>query len=77
MQTRRWLGGNDRQLLSMNGFSTKPNKYSETVNKEKKTSDLTIHDFNSMDIYVPYECVYGSSNFVKTLNLTEDKFECK
>lgn len=77
MQSRRWLGGNDLHLLTMNGFSIDPAKYSEKFMKENKTSILIIHDFDIMDINVPYECIYGSSTFVKMLNLTEDKFECK
>ncbi|XP_071147944.1 uncharacterized protein [Mytilus edulis] len=75
MQSRRWLGGNDLHLLTMNGFSIDPAKYSEKFMKENKTSILIIHDFDIMDINVPYECIYGSSTFVKMLNLTEDKFE--
>ncbi|CAC5423972.1 unnamed protein product [Mytilus coruscus] len=75
MQSRRWLGGNDLHLLTMNGFSINPNKYSEDFNKENKTSILMIHNFDIMDINVPYECIYGSSTFVKILNLTEDIFE--
>lgn len=77
MQSRRWLGGNDLHLLSMNGFSIDTEKYSEDFNKENKTSILIIHDFDVKDINVPYECIYGSSTFVKILNLTEDTFECR
>ncbi|XP_076088338.1 uncharacterized protein LOC143058780 isoform X2 [Mytilus galloprovincialis] len=75
MQSRRWLGGNDLHLLTMNGFSINTSKYSENLNKENKTSILIIHNFDIMDINIPYECIYGSSTFVNILNLTEDIFE--
>lgn len=77
MQSRTWLGGNDLHLLTMNGFSIDSSKYSENLNKENKTSILIIHNFDIIDINIPYECIYGSSTFVKILNLTEDIFECK
>lgn len=76
-QYRRWLGGNDRLLLTMNELSIDSDKYSAVFNKENQTSFLIIHVFDILDINVPYECNYGSSTFVKILNLTEEQFECK
>lgn len=76
-QSRRWLGGNDLHLLTMNGYSINTKKYSEKFNRENKTSILTIHVFDIKDIDIPYECIYGSSTYVKILNWTADTFECK
>lgn len=73
--TRRWLGGKNLHLLVMDGTSSEPIKYSELLDKETRSSKLTIHRLDSKDVNIPYQCIYGFSKDVKILNMTEDRFE--
>lgn len=70
-ELRRWNGGPDQVLLSVNEKSFYP-KYTSTT--EPDGFNLVIHNFTERDINVIYTCSYGLKQYKNVLNL-DDKFE--
>ena len=54
---KRWYGGPDKKMLSINGLPSNPAKYNATVGADG--FGLVIKNVTERDLNVSYECSYG------------------
>lgn len=72
-EPRQWY--TESSLVCYNGKPTNPLKYMEALYKNK--FKLLIYNVTEADLNRDYQCLYSFDVFSKTLNITEDNFECK
>lgn len=72
-EPRQWSKGSS--LVCYNGKPTNPLKYMETLYKNK--FKLLIYNVTEADLNRDYQCLYSFDVYSKTLNITEENFECK
>ncbi|CAG2198224.1 unnamed protein product [Mytilus edulis] len=72
---RHWSEGDNVKVLVVNGKTVNDTKYSEKLDKAKRTSILTITSLESGDVNVPYTCQHGFHTYKKVLNMTVENFE--
>ncbi|VDI28330.1 Hypothetical predicted protein [Mytilus galloprovincialis] len=75
--SRHWSKGDNVKVLVVNGKTINDTKYSEELDKAKRTSILTITSLDTGDVNVPYTCQHGFQTYKKVLNMTVENFECK
>ncbi|CAC5383644.1 unnamed protein product [Mytilus coruscus] len=73
--SRHWSKGKNVKVLVVNGETVNDTKYSEELNKSKRTSILTITSLDTGDVNVPYTCQHGFQTYKKVLNMTVENFE--
>ncbi|CAG2195491.1 unnamed protein product [Mytilus edulis] len=73
--SRHWSKGDNVKVLVVNGKTVNDTKYSEELDKAKRTSILTITSLDTGDVNVPYTCQHGFQTYKKVLNMTVENFE--
>ncbi|XP_071148275.1 uncharacterized protein [Mytilus edulis] len=73
--SRHWSKGDNVKVLVVNGKTVNDTKYSEELDKAKRTSILTITSLDTGDVNVPYTCQHGFQTYTKVLNMTVENFE--
>ncbi|XP_052079951.1 uncharacterized protein LOC127718099 [Mytilus californianus] len=73
--SRHWSKGKNVKVLVVNGETVNDTKYSEELDKSKRTSILTITSLDTGDVNVPYTCQHGFQTYKNVLNMTVENFE--
>ncbi|XP_052072861.1 uncharacterized protein LOC127710944 [Mytilus californianus] len=68
-EQRQWTGGQNYDLLCMNGECPNPKKYEMLTRNTSKDFDLLIHNFSESDLDYPYTCSCGFHDFTKNLSI--------
>ncbi|CAC5357905.1 unnamed protein product [Mytilus coruscus] len=69
---RQWTGGQNYDLLCMNGECSNPYKYEMLTRNTSKNFELLIHNFSESDLDYPYTCSCGFYDFTKKLSIEPD-----